>query len=252
MKTYEYPLPDRCCIESVTLRETFGTDEDEAVIASENNESDPKMELVALSIVAVDGKPCLPGHSGFDNWPTKTRGVVKALFNRLNDAPAKELEKLIKAAEEDGTSIVDDRVHTRYPLPEGCELKYVVFREMMEPDERAATAHGRNATEAMISSCIVETDKGEGLKMKALKALGTKTRNALSTYWGGMNFVSDEELAPLAMAAEATQDAAKKVAVPEASVASSDEESSRSGSGSQAPVDADSPSPSRTSEALAE
>jgi hypothetical protein len=251
MKQYEYQLPKRCRIDSVTIRETFGTDEDEAVLAAENSGADPKAELVSLSIVAVNGTPCLPGNSGFDKWPTKTRSVVKALFDRVNDYEGQDLKPLIEDAEENHTEVVDDRLRTRYAFPEGCGLNYVVLQEMMEPDERAASAAGKDVTEEMIRRCVVETDRfGGSLTLENLKALNTKTRNVLSVYWSGMNFVSEEELAPLAMAAEAAQEA--MATVPNASAEPSAAESSPSGSGSPAIVDADSTSPSESSVALAE
>lgn len=247
IKQYEYPLPKRCRIDSITIRETFGPDEDEAVTASEVSGNDPKDELVGLSIVAVDGKPCLPGDSGYDKWPTKTRGVVKALFNRLNDYSAKELTPLIEDAEENGTESVDDSVHTKYGFPENCGLEFVVLREMVETDERAATAAGKDVTEDMIRRCVVSTNRGGLMSLSEIKALNTKTRNIISIYWTGMNFVSEDELTPLAMAAEAAQEAMQTEAS-KTSVATSDDESSQSGSGSQDPVDAGSQSPLQSSE----
>ena len=233
MKSTIFTLPKKCRIGTVTIRETFGSDESEAVMASENNSSDPKDELVDIAIIAVNGEPCLPGDSGFDKWPTKTRAVVKRFFNSINDVQGSEIMELIEEAEENGTEVVDGNTQTRYEFPEGSGLEFVILKEMTEEDERAASAAGKSATEVMIARCVVSTNKGSGFTAEDLSKLNTRTRNILTVYWTGMNFVPEEELVPLIKAAEAAKAAAAKASA-ETSVA----ESSPSGSGSAAPADA--------------
>jgi len=231
-----FTLPAKCRVGTVTIRKTFGRDEAEASLAAENNGSDARDELIDLSIVKVDGEPCLPGNSGYADWPSKTRSVVSRFFKTVNDTNGRELLELIRTAEDEGTTInPDGNVETRYEFPENCDLEYVVLREMMEADERAAAASGKNISEAMVSLCVVETNLGKSFKIEDLTALGTRTRNIISTYWTGMNIVPEDELAPLIRAAMAVNEAASPL---EASAANTAEDSSQSGSGSQAPAGA--------------
>jgi hypothetical protein len=236
MNTTVFTLPKRCRIGTVTIRETFGADEAEAIIASENNASDPKDELVGLSIVAVNGEVVLPGNSGYDTWPTKTRQVVSRFYDSINDIVGRELLPLIEEAEENGTELVDGSIQTRYPFPPKAGLEFVVLRELMEEDERAASVAGKKASETMISRCVVRTNLGDGLPLEDLAKLNTRTRNILTSYWAGMNFVPEDELLPLIKAAEAVK-AAATVPV-EAPAGPSVATSSPSGSGSPAPADA--------------
>ena len=245
MKSKTFTLPPKCRIGTVTIRETFGSDESEAVMASENNSSEPKDELINLSIIKVNGEPVLPGDSGFDKWPTKTRAVIKRYYNSVNDIRPNELEELILDAEENATEIVGGNVHTTYQFPKGSGLEFATLKEMMEEDERAASASGKSASELMISRCVVKTNLG-GFDMEDLGKLNTRTRNILTIYWSGMNFVPEEELIPLMKAAEVQSEAVSDAAKP--SVA----EPSPSGSGSHPPADAASPSPSTTTESSAE
>lgn len=245
MKQYTYPLPPKCAIETVTIRETFGIDEDEAMIEAEMSGADVRDELISLSIVAVNGKECPPGTGGFERWPSKTRSVVKKLFNRINNFTGPEVYKLIEEAEESGTEVVDGQVETTFKFPDKCGLTSITLREMMETDERIASAAGKDISEVMITRCVTRTNRGDGLTMATLRALNTRTRNIITIYWTGMNFIDDDEIVPLALAAEATQDAAQE----SKSVETSEKPSSQNGSSSPTEAPADSPSPSPSSEA---
>lgn len=234
MKQLQYELPKKCRISTITIRETFGTDEDEAVIAAENSSCDPRDELVSLSITAVNGSECMPGMSGFSEWPTKTRNVVRALFDRVNDCEMRKLHKLIQKAE-DGTEVVNGVEHIRYSLPDNCLLKWVTLREMMPADELAASSVKEGSAEEAMRRCIVDSSMG-AISASSLKSLNTETRNILRVYWSGMNFISEDEIAPLAMAAEAVQIA---VTAAEPDEEKLDEESLPIGSGSQVQAVAD-------------
>lgn len=235
MKQITYELPQRCAIGSITLRETNGVDEEQAAVEAESHGISVNHCMVEAAIVMIDGEPATPGATGYRRWPTKTRSVVATFNERLNGVEEQDLIPLIEEAEGEGADIVDGENRTRYRMPDGFDLKFVVLREMMEADERAAAAAGKSAEDLkgeMIRRCIVETDRGMGMSAEDLKMLSTRTRKVLSTYWSGMNFVPDEEILPLAMAAEAV------AREEETSVANSGEHSSASGSGSPVPADA--------------
>lgn len=233
MKQITYPLPPKCAIQSVTLRETNGVDEAEADLSVESRRTRKDHEMVDLAIVAVNGEQVLPGVTGFREWPTKTRAVVSKFNDRINGISKKILYDCIVEAEENGTIVNDDgATEIRYPLPAGEDLglEFVVLREMMEADERAAAIIGKNLQDEMVRRCIVSSSLGSGeMSLEAIQGLSTKTRAVIGIYFNGMNFVEDDELAPFIREAEANE---------KASAECSDSDSSPNGSGSPAPVDA--------------
>ncbi len=240
MKIVKFTLPDKCAIKTIHIRETNGVDEQQAELAAEGSGVSEAKELIALSIVAVDDGEVTPGLTGFRAWPTKTRQVVERLSKRLNGFELSKLAPLIEEAEEENTETVDGRMQTKYKFPAkgkdehvGCDLKWVILQEMMESDERAAsTAKPENIEDEALRLCIVKTNLEDSPTIESIRKLNSKTRIILKTYWNGMNFVEDDELLPLAIAAEVVAAEAEK-----ASVAGTDSESLENGSGS--PMEAD-------------
>jgi len=101
--TRTYRLPPRCNIESVTVRETNGIDEQEAALAAEAKGTTIYSELVLLSIIEIDGDT-VPGKGAapMQQWNTRTRAAVRMIFDRLNDVSQAEMDPLFLEAETNG------------------------------------------------------------------------------------------------------------------------------------------------------
>lgn len=101
-----YPLPARCSVNTVTIRETNGIDEKNAAIAADAKDGNVIEELIRIAIVEVDGEKVNPPASvQFEAWTTRTRKAVIMFFNRLNDASDEEMAPLFVMAEKAAASL---------------------------------------------------------------------------------------------------------------------------------------------------
>lgn len=96
-----YKLPPKCSVKSVRLRQTNGFDERKAAKKAETKKTLFAEELLALSIIEVDGEPVPEGAAPVANWASGTRAAVMEFFNHLNEVPDEAIQRSIKEAEAD-------------------------------------------------------------------------------------------------------------------------------------------------------
>ncbi len=99
-----FPFPAGCDVSTLAIRETDGVDE---AIASEQVEARGRttttttLELLALAVVAIDGKrvptdtPCY----AFETWSSRTRAFAVQAFESLNGVLPSEVATFFGAAE---------------------------------------------------------------------------------------------------------------------------------------------------------
>jgi hypothetical protein len=99
-----FPLKGRrgAQIESITIRETNGVDEELAAkqAKARGDGANDVEELVRLSIDEVDDKPVKQPFMGFDLWNSKTRGYALMAWKHVNAVPKEEEAGFIAGGEE--------------------------------------------------------------------------------------------------------------------------------------------------------
>jgi hypothetical protein len=95
---WEFPLPEGCNCRTIVMRETDGLDEEEAAIFSDAHGGSLAKHLIRLSIVAVDGNRVQQPFTSLDKWTSKTRSLVMAAYEKLNDLPDKEVAVFLGAS----------------------------------------------------------------------------------------------------------------------------------------------------------
>lgn len=75
-----------CSIDSVTIKETTGRDEEKAAQLARAKGAKESVfeELMRLSIVAVNDTPVDQPYSGLDDWNSKTRSYILQAFQSIN------------------------------------------------------------------------------------------------------------------------------------------------------------------------
>jgi hypothetical protein len=94
----------RMSVESVTVKELTGRDEDAARFRSANDMARMSNELIAQSIIEVDGSPVEPPFHGFIDWSSRTLDVVRRCFNEVNSVSPEEAEDPIRRAQESASA----------------------------------------------------------------------------------------------------------------------------------------------------
>ena len=87
----------RSSIQTITIRELTGKNERNAKCRAEEP-MEIGDELLAESIVEVDGKPVQYPFHGFRDWSSRTLEVVRTCFNELNGTTEAERMGPIRAA----------------------------------------------------------------------------------------------------------------------------------------------------------
>lgn len=98
-----FPMPKRCDgITSIEVRECNGIDEQQASLAAEGSPTTAYIEMVRLSITAINGKSVVPpGSAPVEQWKSRTRKAALFFFDRMNDCADEELGPLAMKAEID-------------------------------------------------------------------------------------------------------------------------------------------------------
>jgi hypothetical protein len=84
-------------IASVTLEQLDGEEEIAALERANGSPSAGMEQLVAQSIVAVDGEAVVRPYVDWKKWKSRTRDFVRSAFHRYCSASAKELDDFLKA-----------------------------------------------------------------------------------------------------------------------------------------------------------
>lgn len=85
-------------VKSIVIRETDGTDERNALLnvkAKGANHTNMHEEMIALSVVEVDGSPIAQPFTGMGAWNSATRNTVARLYEDVNSA--RDVGPLLKA-----------------------------------------------------------------------------------------------------------------------------------------------------------
>lgn len=95
-----FKFPKGCSVGSITMRETTGKDEENAIRQAELKGSVTfyPNELLRCAIVKVDGAAA--GLVDLESWNSRTRLFAKAAFNKMNSAEDSELTGFLGAADE--------------------------------------------------------------------------------------------------------------------------------------------------------
>lgn len=95
-------IDDGSALESFTLRETDGKDEEYAAQRAKAKGGDATTveELVRISIVAVNGEPVIQPYEKLAQWNSRARGLVVTAWRSLNTISDKEDTDFLAAAEE--------------------------------------------------------------------------------------------------------------------------------------------------------
>lgn len=103
----EYKFPKGCSVQSISMRETTGKDEETALRQAEIKGS-PQFypnELLRLAITKVDGQEVKVGeHLDIESWNSKTRLLAKTAFNRMNSCNDEEVLTFLGADDKSGVS----------------------------------------------------------------------------------------------------------------------------------------------------
>ncbi len=92
-----FKLPEGFSIQSVKIRETSGVDEMSAARLADKNRSEIGLELVASSILEVDGIPVSSAPS-MESWSTRTRTAIQIYWAEINVVTEDELGPFIAQA----------------------------------------------------------------------------------------------------------------------------------------------------------
>jgi hypothetical protein len=111
-KSIRFDLPDGCSVSSVKIKETTGRDEALAGAQAKARGGFYIDELTRLAIIEVDGLAVKQPFLGYDDWTTRTRALVTAAFNSINNVEAEEVTLFLKAAtaasgSTDGATVVN-------------------------------------------------------------------------------------------------------------------------------------------------
>lgn len=102
MSVFTYRLPERCNIQTVSIKETNGKDEGIARAAAESRGAAGSVgeELVKLAIVAIDGNPVPQPLVAWDEWSSRTRLAVTRAFDRVNGLSGEETQVFLLSGAE--------------------------------------------------------------------------------------------------------------------------------------------------------
>jgi len=96
--TFPFDGIRRMSIKSVTIRELIGDNEIAARFRAGEDTKGIAMELVADSIVEVNGQLVDVPFSGWKQWTTRTLDMVRMCFNEVNGLTPEEAEGPIEQA----------------------------------------------------------------------------------------------------------------------------------------------------------
>ena len=124
MRKQRFVLPKGCSIESVTLREIDGKDEEQAAGAAEARGMKPGQvteEMVRCALVEVNDTAVVYPHPGLSKWNTKTRNLVIAAFASMNSTEDKDMKSFLEEAEDCGEWVRPDGKHAKTSSEPGLE-----------------------------------------------------------------------------------------------------------------------------------
>lgn len=108
MRAWTFQLPQgngkkRVDVQSITVREVNGRDEEIAAAATEAKGKHGSMvlELLRLAIVKIDGAPTAQPFGEIDKWNARTRKLALDAYISINGTTKEESEAFLASAEEE-------------------------------------------------------------------------------------------------------------------------------------------------------
>jgi hypothetical protein len=102
-KKFRFDLSARkgCSIQSFTLKETTGLDEENAALAAKAKGGAATVfeELVRLSLVMVNDQPVEPPFGEYDVWNSRTRAFVLQAYRSINGVDEKEVADFLSGGQ---------------------------------------------------------------------------------------------------------------------------------------------------------
>lgn len=119
----QFTLPEGYSVKSFVVREIDGHDEQEAArwlgaLGTADDMATAIMEVnLRMALVSVDGKFVEQPYTGLKKWTSKTRRLLIAAWEQLNDVPDEDLAVFLAAAEIPQTVADQDGVLDAESLP---------------------------------------------------------------------------------------------------------------------------------------
>ncbi len=203
MKVWTTPAPPgvgprRYSIGSVSIRQTFGPDEQVAAKFAEAKAGGTDMiaeELMRASIVKVDGELVSVPFTDFDSWNLLTRKFVWTEWSKVNGIGVEEITNYAATAI---AHVSGGWQFTVGAVPKGirgiCEIGHVVAKELIGTAEneavRLAKAEGRDLDDARVLAGIVSVDD-KPISPEAFGKLSSRARRFIVEAFRQVNGVGD-------------------------------------------------------------